>query len=169
MPLSKMDFANTQRTVLVKNRVSFLQLTLWCYFPSHIVSTTTNSLVMGYGRHGIYFTLFHKAAFLSRTLLPRILEIKARQGRSNQVAAVETGSKAGRTFPPDAQSSWRTGNVLGRNEVGASLKVWEEAYVMVHSQKGAEKMECPGEQTRQKTFSSTAWLANSAAHCLVHL
>lgn len=53
-----------------------------------------------------------KAAFLTRTLLPRILEIKARQGRSNQVTAIETENKAERTFSPDAQSSWRTGNVL---------------------------------------------------------
>lgn len=36
---------------------------------------------------------------------------------------------------------WRTGNVLGRNEVVAFFKVWEEAYVKVHSQKGDEKME----------------------------
>lgn len=77
----------------------FLQLIVRCYFPSHMEGTAINSVIMGYGRHRIHFTVFHKAAFLTRTLLPRALEIKGRQGRSNQVAAVETGTKAGRTFP----------------------------------------------------------------------
>lgn len=135
----KKSFVNTHRTVPIKSRISFLQLILGCYFPSHIVSTTINGVVMAYGRHG--FTLFHKTAFLTRTLLPRILEIKERQGRSYQVTAVETESKAGRTLPPDAQSTWPTGNVLGRNAVAAFFKVWEEAYVKVHSQKRDEKME----------------------------
>lgn len=31
--------------------------------------------------------------------------------------------------------------MLGRKEVAAFFKVWEEAYVKVHSQKGNEKME----------------------------
>lgn len=103
MHLLKKGFVNTHRTVPIKRRISFLQLVLRCYFPSHIVSTTINSVVMAYGRHG--FTLFHKAAFLTRALPPRILEIKERQGRSYQVTAVETESKAGRTLPPDAKST----------------------------------------------------------------
>jgi len=50
-------------------------------------------------------------------------------------------TKLGGLFLLEALCRWRTGNVPGRNELVTFLKVWEEAYAKVYSQKRDEKME----------------------------